>query len=183
VLQRPLAALSDPALVSAAKAGRREAFSELVRRHSSAVRALLRRMGCEPATADDLAQDALVIAYERLAEFRGDGAFAGWLKRIAARLYLKRVRGRLRLETPIDDLDEPAEEGPDPGLRLDLDQALRQLPDAERLCVSLCHGAGFSHPEIAESLNLPLGTVKSHVTRGLARLRRSLAADLGVEEK
>ena len=60
---------------------------------------------------------------------------------------------------------------------MDLDEALKSLSAAERLCVSLCCGAGHSHPEAAELLNLPLGTVKSHVKRGLDKLRRALAPE------
>jgi RNA polymerase sigma-70 factor (ECF subfamily) len=55
--------------------------------------------------------------------------------------------------------------------RLDLDRALQRLSSPERLCVSLCHGAGLKHDEIALALRVPLGTVKSHVTRGLKKLR------------
>ena len=58
--------------------------------------------------------------------------------------------------------------------RVDLDEALKGLSEVERLCVSLCHGAGLSHPEIAAAMNLPLGTVKSHVKRGLDKLRARL---------
>jgi RNA polymerase sigma-70 factor (ECF subfamily) len=61
--------------------------------------------------------------------------------------------------------------------RLDLDGALEALSAAERLCVSLCFGAGLSHGEAGEALNLPLGTVKSHVRRGVEKLRAQLAPD------
>ena len=64
--------------------------------------------------------------------------------------------------------------------RIDLDEALQALAPAERLCVSLCFGAGLSHAEAASALNLPLGTVKSHVKRGLDRLRTRLAPADGV---
>ena len=82
--------LHDVELAALAAAGGRREFGELVRRHGSAVRALLRRMGADPATADDVAQDAFIQAFEKCAEFRGEGAFGAWVKRIAARLYLKR---------------------------------------------------------------------------------------------
>jgi len=59
-------------------------------------------------------------------------------------------------------------------MRMALDDALNQLPSAERMAVTLCFGAGFSHTEAAEALNLPLGTVKSHVKRGLEKLRTRL---------
>ena len=60
-------------------------------------------------------------------------------------------------------------------LRIDLDEALKALSEAERLCVSMCYGAGLSHADVAEVLNTPLGTVKSHVKRGLDKLRARLA--------
>ena len=62
-----------------------------------------------------------------------------------------------------------------PPLPTDLEEALKVLSPAERLCVSMCYGAGLSHGEAADALNLPLGTVKSHVKRGLDKLRARLA--------
>jgi RNA polymerase sigma-70 factor (ECF subfamily) len=175
---RPLASLHDVELAALAAAGGRDAFGELARRHGSAVRALLRRMGAEASLADDLAQDAFLAAYERIGEFRGEGAFAGWIKRIAARLYLKRWKRRGRLD-PIADLedgaDEMCESESQTAGRLDLDSALATLSETERLCVSLCYGAGLSHAETSETLKIPLGTVKSHVKRGMDKLKQRLA--------
>ena len=182
----PLASLHDVVLAALAAAGGRDAFGELAKRHGSAVRALLRRMGAEPALADDLAQDAFLTAYERIAEFRGEGAFAGWIKRIAARLYLKRWKRRASLD-PIADSEEPGEATSEDEIlavgRLDLDSALATLSPAERLCVSLCYGAGLSHAETAETLKVPLGTVKSHVKRGMDKLRVRLAPTSGAVER
>jgi RNA polymerase sigma factor (sigma-70 family) len=162
----------DVELAAQAAAGGRREFGELVRRHGSAVRALLRRMGAQAALADDVAQDAFIHAFERCAEFRGEGTFAAWVKRIAARLYLKRVAKEARYVAELDDdSTAPVVEHGD---RVDLDEALKSLSEVERLCVSLCHGAGMAHPEIATALNLPLGTVKSHVKRGLDKLRARL---------
>ena len=173
----PLASLHDVELASLAVAGGREAFGELARRHGSAVRALLCRMGAEPTLADDLAQDAFLTAYERIAEFRGEGAFAGWIKKIAARLYLKRWKRRATLD-PVAEVEEEADisvEGESLAAgRLDLDAALATLSPTERLCVSLCYGAGLSHSETAETLKVPLGTVKSHVKRGMDKLKQRL---------
>jgi RNA polymerase sigma factor (sigma-70 family) len=162
----------DVELAASAAAGGRREFGELVRRHGSAVRALLRRMGAQPALADDIAQDAFIQAFERCAEFRGDGTFAAWVKRIAARLYIKRVAKEARYVAEIEN--EDVAPGPDPSGKVDLDEALKALSEPERLCVSLCHGAGMAHSEIATALNLPLGTVKSHVKRGLDKLRARL---------
>ncbi len=177
-----LSALADTELATLAQTGDRPAFGELVRRHGSAVRGLLRRMGAEPSTADDVAQDAFLTAFERIGEFRGEGAFAGWVKRFAARLYIRRCKRQLLL-TPLDDeaRAEPFDPGPEAAnsLRLDLDGALKLLSPAERLCVSLCCGAGFSHVEAADALKAPLGTVKSHVRRGLEKMKAQLVPDVG----
>ena len=171
-MAQPLHAMHDVELAALAAAGGRREFGELVRRHGSAVRGLLRRMGAEPALADDVAQDAFLQAFEKCSEFRGDGPFAGWLKRIAARLYLKRraKEARYVAEVESEEVSAPV----DSQARMDLDEALKTLSEVERLCVSLCHGAGLSHPEIAAATNLPLGTVKSHVKRGLDKLRARL---------
>lgn len=175
------ASLHDVELCSYAAAGERRAFGELVRRHGSAVRGLLRRMGAQAAEADDVAQDALLAAFERIAEFRGEGTFAGWVKRIAARQYLRRLQREKRLaELATEGADEEADAASgDADHRIDLDEALKVLSPAERLCVSMCYGAGLSHGEAAEALNLPLGTVKSHVKRGLEKLRARLAPAAG----
>jgi RNA polymerase sigma factor (sigma-70 family) len=171
-------ALADVELAVLAQSGDRAAFGELVRRHSGPVRALLRRMGAQPSLADDLAQDAFLTAYEKIGEFRGQGAFGGWVKKIAARLYLKRQR-RQGWMLSLDSEDASAEQGAgdelSAGQRLDLDGALKRLAPAERICVSLCCGAGFSHAEAADALKTPLGTVKSHVRRGLDKMKTHLA--------
>lgn len=169
---KPLRDLHDVELAALAAGGGRREFGELVRRHGPAVRGLLRRMGAQPSLADDIAQDAFLQAFEKCAEFRNEGAFGGWVKRIAARLYLKRVSKEARYAAEVEP-DQPAPAVDSIG-RVDLDEALKSLSEAERLCVSLCHGAGLSHPEIAAAMNLPLGTVKSHVKRGLDKLRARL---------
>ena len=172
------ASAHDMDLVGLSASGNREAFGELVRRHGSGVRALLRRMGADPATADDLAQDAFLAAFEQIADFRGEGAFSGWVKRIAARLYVRRWRRESRIPMSQIGPDDEMAEGPgEAGVnaRIDLDEALGTLSEVERVCVTLCYGAGLSHGEAAVALNAPLGTVKSHVKRGLDKLKGRLA--------
>lgn len=163
----------DIDLVTLTVMGDRSAYGELVRRHAASVRTLMRRMGADSARADDLAQDALILAFERISEFRGDGSFAGWLKRIAARLLLKQLRrdqgfiSVAQVPEPEPDLRLSSQDAD----RLDLDQALARLSRVERVCVTLSYGAGLSHNEVSETLGVPLGTVKSHVRRGLEKLR------------
>ena len=167
-------------LAALSAAGDRAAFGELVRRHGASVRALVRRMGAEPAAADDAAQDAFIAAFERIGEFRGDGAFLAWVRRIAARLYARRARRRLADGLATAAVEEPAGPGEgDVAARLDLDAALAALSAAERMCVSMSYGAGLTHAEIADALGAPVGTVKSHVRRGLDKLRRRMGAGPG----
>src|ERR1700742_4645307 len=129
------ASLHDVELCAYSATGERRAFGELVRRHGSAVRGILRRMGAQGAEADDVAQDAFMAAFERIAEFRGEGTFAGWVKRIAARLYLKRLQKERRLG-PLADEDEAAPPG-DADRLIDLDEGLKALSAVERLCVTM----------------------------------------------
>ena len=169
-----LAFLADDQLAKLAIGGDRAASGELLRRHASSVRILLRRMGAPPALADDLAQDACLRAFERMSSFRLDGPFVAWLHRIAARMYIRRWRVDRRFEfdaAPVDELDLQDLRAVNPGDSLDLDRALPLLSDVERVCVTLCVGVGLTHPEAAQELSMPLGTVKSHVHRGLTKLR------------
>ncbi len=182
------ASAHDLELVALAAAGGRAAFGELVRRHGSAVRGLLRRMGAQGALADDLAQDSFLAAFEQIGEFRGEGTFQAWVKRIAARLYVKRWRKDARAAAMVPPPETPDAAGLGEGGaadRIDLDEALRALSHAERMCVCLCYGGGLSHAEAAAALNSPLGTVKSHVKRGLDKLRSRLAPgrDFGPRER
>jgi RNA polymerase sigma factor (sigma-70 family) len=169
----------DAELAAWAAGGDRAAFGELVRRHGSAVRALLRRMGAEAALADDLAQDAFIIAFQKIGSLDNGAAFLPWVSRVAARLLVRRWRKDRRLdlmaETPEPEADfAPAAREP-AGLHLDLEKAMETLTPAQRLCASLCYGADLTHAEAAEALNAPLGTVKSHVKRGLDKLRAQLS--------
>ena len=129
----PRAWAHDLELVALAAAGGRAAFGELVRRHSSAVRGLLRRMGAEASLADDLAQDAFLAAFEQMGEFRGEGTFQAWVKRIAARLYVKRWRKDARLELMAEppEIEEAPSlgEGAAADRRIDLDEALQELSE------------------------------------------------------
>jgi len=173
--QRPnLASLGDLDLASLTAAGDQAAFGALMRRHGPLVRGLVRRMGAQGSTADDIAQDAFIAAYTGIGNYRGEGSFGGWVCRIAGRMYVRKARHELRYQLTDQPIETGEAAGPEPGLLMDLDAALKTLSAAERVCVSLCSGAGYSHPEAAELLHIPLGTVKSHVKRGLDKLRQRL---------
>jgi RNA polymerase sigma-70 factor (ECF subfamily) len=153
----------------------RNAFAELVRRHQSAVRNLLRRLTCgEDALADDLAQETFLRAYRGLAGFRQDAKLSTWLYRIAYNVYLDE-RARRREPQPGDD--EPIAATAKSALfRHDLLKAMRHLSESERAAIALTFGRDQSHEEAAAALGWPLGTLKTHVLRGKAKLRTLLGA-------
>jgi RNA polymerase sigma-70 factor (ECF subfamily) len=169
---------SDVDLVRLCLGGDKSAFAELVRRHGSLLRTHIRRMGAQGPDADDMAQEAFMSAYEHLSEFRFDGAFVGWLKRIASRRYLKKVRANQKYLLT-DDMSafEPEPAANEGEFRAhNLDAALNRLKPVERLCVTLNFSGDLSHQEIADELKLPLGTVKSHIKRAMEQLKTILNA-------
>lgn len=153
------------------------AFGELVRRHQSAVRGLLRQLTrTDTALADDLAQEAFIRAYKNIRSFRGEARFSTWLYRIAYNCFREDARRRKEL-VGIDEARWQAEADPrsvDAGLRHDLMNALSQLPLHERTAVVLCCQNGLSHDEASHVLNIPLGTVKTNVLRGREKLKKML---------
>ena len=174
---------SDAELIVAAR-GRddRAAFAELVRRHQSRVRALLRRLTRgDAALADDLAQETFVLAWRNLARFRFEAQFSTWIYRIAFNAWQSEVRKRREVTLELDDeaamSPEAVEEMPDVGARVDLERAMAVLSDGERAAIAACYYADLSHEEAAEALGIPLGTVKTHVLRAKAKLRARLAPE------
>jgi RNA polymerase sigma factor (sigma-70 family) len=177
-----LAAAAEAVLVGLAICGNDPAYGELVRRRQSQIRGLLRRLCRDPALADDLAQQAFLQAWRQVRTLRSPGAFGGWLRQIALNSWLQHVRARGRKafeplsgEPPGHENDR-AMHDPMVAERLDLDRALSHLAPDVRLCIVLAYGEHMSHREIAEATDLPLGTVKSHITRGAARVRDLLHA-------
>ncbi|MDB5475963.1 MAG: polymerase sigma-70 factor,ECF subfamily [Phenylobacterium sp.] len=162
----------DVSLVAAAQAGSTEAFSRLVERHQQAVRAFLRRACGDWALADDLAQETFLAAWPRIGRLKAGASVRAWLCGIAYRKHLTSRRSAARSRTR-DAAYEAERTPPAAGAledRLALEAAMAELPADQRACVALCLAADFSHAEAAEALDLPLGTVKSHVARGRARL-------------
>jgi RNA polymerase sigma factor (sigma-70 family) len=138
------------------------------------VRSFLRRALLNETDAEDVAQETFLAAWARLWRYRSQASFRSWLCAIAWKkaLTLQRSRGRERRRH--DQLDEPASAAAGADDKLDLDRALGGLPGDQRAAVALCLGGGFSHAEAADALGLPLGTIKSHVQRGRAKLLQVL---------
>ncbi|MHA6288346.1 RNA polymerase sigma factor [Maricaulis sp. CAU 1757] len=158
--------------------GNPAAFGELVRRHQGLVRSMLQRMCRNHALADDLAQDAFLHAFQKIGSFRGTGSFKSWLCSIAYTEFLKSARKRKSSDRMLDRFKgdvEDSEAPRDMGNVVDLDRALATLKEEERIAVVLCYSCGLSHGDAAEATGMPLGTVKSHVNRGRAKLRAYFA--------
>jgi RNA polymerase sigma-70 factor, ECF subfamily len=163
--------MNESVLVARAAAGEASAFGALVRAHQSKLRGFLARLARgDHALADDLAQDTFVEAYRKIAQFRGEGSFAGWLYRIAYRQFLMHLRRR----GVSPEIAEPEDSACDESAalaKLDVTRAMARLSPAERAALTLCYALGFSNEDAASILNLPLGTVKSHVLRGREKLK------------
>jgi len=163
------------------------AFGELVRRHQSSVRGLLRQLTRNDfALADDLSQEAFVRAYQSIATFRGDGPFGAWVRRIAIRIAVARLAAG-QTSVSLDDgrRHEPdaAGTGRDPidGLldaeeRATLIDAVSRLPADQRHVITLRFFGDHSVEEIARLTDRPVGTVKSRLSRGVASLRDQFGA-------
>jgi RNA polymerase sigma factor (sigma-70 family) len=151
----------------------RRAFAELVRRHQSSVRGLLRRLAAgDSALADDLAQQVFMTAWKKLGSWRGGAKLSTWLYRIAWNSWASQARRAPPVEPPPP---EPVRATDDAVLdRRDLSRALAQLRPEERAALAVTYGQDLTHEEAAEVLGCPLGTLKTNVLRGKEKLRRLL---------
>lgn len=173
-----LSALADEALAAAAARGEGAAFETLVRRHERVVRGFLARLA-GAGRADDLAQETFLTAWTKSSAFTGEGRYKGWLMRIAWRTFLMDARGRSRRlpeHKGTGAVTEQADRG-DAERDLIVEDALGRLKEADRAAVVLCLVLGHSHGEAAQILDMPLGTVKTRVARGSARLLELLGDD------
>jgi RNA polymerase sigma factor (sigma-70 family) len=174
-------------LVEAGQRGDVEAFNQLVRLYEGRVYTLCLRMLGDPDSAADVAQDTFISAYKNLNRFRG-GVFRSWILRIATNACYDALRARKRrpavsLNAAFGDdendggfdIPDPAESPDEAAQRRELGAAIAaaitQLPEDQRVVVILSDIQGLAYEEIAEVTNANLGTVKSRLSRGRARLR------------
>lgn len=158
-------------------------FGYLVHKHQLTVRGYLRRLTKgDEILADDLAQEAFINAYRKIRDYNSTGTFKSWLLSIAYRCFLTYIRKNSNnplMNFPLydddaEDIDKTSNDGETIVIRIDLENAFRHLNKNERSALTLCYSYGMSHSEISEIMDMPLGTVKSHILRGKKTLREIL---------
>lgn len=163
--------LDDRSLIAAHCAGDKDAFAELFRRHKDRMWAVALRTCRDPELAADAVQDGFIAAFRRADSFRGDSQVTTWLHRIVVNACLDRLR-RIKptSELPEYDLADQRDEHASTVARLDVQDALGKIPEAQRLALTLVDMQGLSVAEAASILEVAEGTVKSRCARGRAAL-------------
>ncbi|MCJ7859306.1 RNA polymerase sigma factor SigE [Corynebacterium kalidii] len=162
-------------------------WTELVEEHADSVYRLAYRLSGDRQDAEDLTQDTFMRAFRSLKSYR-PGTFSGWLHRITTNLFLDMVRhrGTIRMEALPEDYDrvEGTRVGPERAFEMNnldpaLERALDDLSPEFRVAVILCDGLDMTYEEIADTLGLKMGTVRSRIHRARTQLRAGLARSAG----
>jgi RNA polymerase sigma-70 factor (ECF subfamily) len=182
------AAAEDERLIRAAQRGDMASFNALVERHQRAVFNVTLRLLRDPGLAEDATQDTFVRAWTALDSFRG-GLVRPWLLRIATNRGYDMLRSRARRPatsldaelfeiepewTPQSTHEHPEAHAARTELSIHLERALAMLPDDQRTAIVLSDVQGYAYEEIGEITGVAVGTVKSRISRGRARLREAL---------
>jgi RNA polymerase sigma-70 factor (ECF subfamily) len=176
----------DPAnereLVERCRGGDEGAFRELIDRYKDLVFALIARTVPDRSRADDLAQDVFLRIHRGLPYFRGDARLSTWIYRIVANVCAQDNRPAATVSFD-DDRAQAQRSGVDRGfadleLRDRIEKAIARLPANYRLLIAGCYLQGLRYEDVAEALQLPLGTVKTQVYRAKRQLRHLLETEL-----
>lgn len=137
------------------------------------------RRCCGDATlADDLSQQVFLQAWRSIRQLHDAERLGAWLKRLAINTWLQHKRKGDPLRNADELMETSSSRDQAPSVAMDLDRALDSLPEDVRLCIVLSYHEQMTHGEIADFTAIPLGTVKSHIRRGTAKLQELLAAYL-----
>ena len=162
------------ALIEAVRAGNPEALAALYQEHGRALYRLAYRLTGTREDAEDVVHDVFVGLPEALAHYEERGKFTSWLKRVAARVALVRLRSRQRRrEVSLEVADQQPRPATDANL-IGLEGAVNGLPDSLRVVIILKEVEGYSHSEVAELLGISVAASRVRAARGLARLRKAL---------
>lgn len=166
-------------LVESARQGEGQAFEQLYRLHVGRTYALCLRMSRNVTVAEELTQECFVHAWKKLAKFKGESSFGTWFHRLSVNVILGRFRQRSRRAArvvSVEDVDMFAVRARTEmtGERMDLDAAIKALPERARIVFVLFEKEGFQHQEIGKMLGISAGTSKAHLHRARKFLRECL---------
>jgi RNA polymerase sigma-70 factor (ECF subfamily) len=181
----------DGMLIERSRHGDRAAFDQLVAKHQQRAYQYAYRLTRDPEEASDVVAESFIRMYKALENFKGDSAFTTWMYRIATNCFLdirkkKRSKPAISLEATVqtsdgevtyqfeDDAASPHEEAERNETMAAVQRAIEQLPEYQRAIITMYHADMQSYEEIAEALNLPIGTVKSRLNRARLSLRNLL---------
>lgn len=177
--QVPLQERTDRELMAQHVAGDPDAFGEIFHRHRDRMWAVALRTTRNPELASDCVQDAFISAFRRAESYRGDAAVTTWLHRIVVNACLDRIRrDKPASQLPEQDVADPRDAHASVDTRLDVREALEQLPEGQRLALVLVDMHGLSVAEAAAVLEVAEGTIKSRCARGRAALAELLGPSL-----
>lgn len=183
-------AITDKELIDSALAGDQGAYGELLNRHKPAIFHIVLKIVRDREIAADLVQETFMKAFSSLASYRSEYKFSTWLYRIGANCAIDHLRKQrirtLSLDTPAETLDGHIEiEVPDNShnperdleeheKRVSIDDAIDSLPEKYRVVITYRHKDSRSYDEIAEALDIPIGTVKARIFRARELLKKKL---------
>ena len=178
---------SDPDLALAASNGDRRALELLLERHAEQIHAICRRIVRDDSDALDATQEAMLAIVRGIDRFDGRSAFTTWMYRVATNAALDETRRRSRRPRPselAEDIADPSS-APERAVeaRIDVHAALARLPEDFRIAVVLRDLENLDYREIADVLDVPIGTIRSRIARGRALLARILGNHLTPDER
>jgi RNA polymerase sigma-70 factor (ECF subfamily) len=188
-------AFDDSVLIGQCQRGDRTSFDKLVEKYEARAYQYAYRLTRNSDEAADIVAEAFLRVYNAIGNFRSQSAFGTWLYRILTNCYLdQRKRDRSRLQTSLDTTvqtpageferqiedtrDGPVEETERAAREEAVQRALEKMPEYQRAMLVMFHAEGLAYEEIAEALDLPIGTVKSRLNRARVALRDLLANNM-----
>lgn len=178
--------LSDLELVQQTQRGDTEAFSELVRRHQQIIYNVAYRFMRDVALAEDMAQEAFLKAFRLIKGFRGECSFTTWMYRVTCSVCLTELNRRKRRGEVELTPGHAAGAAVHPDTNVDMPEHIRRcvgkLPDRYATIITLYYLKGVSYDEIAETLQIPMGTLKTWMFRARKQLRRVVEKELYTHE-
>jgi RNA polymerase sigma-70 factor (ECF subfamily) len=154
-----------------------KSIDAVIEEHGPSVSAYIRSLVRDKSMVDDLVQETFIRVWRYQSSFRGDGSFQGWIVSIAHNVVVSAMAKRI--DVPTLELDVPPTV--DEYSEIDFVSVVAQLPIDQRHAVALCLVMGFSYQEAADISNVPIGTIRSRVSRGRESLREILAASEQIE--